>query len=226
MATIAEIELDSTDFALYETLDTLDGIEFEVERVVAHDTDYVMPYVWVSGTDRDTIEDALAADPSVEDVELQSDNGDHWLYQMRWTDQIHTLVQLLVEEDSTILTAFGKEGRWDLRVLFPDREALSRIYEYYEDSGLPVTLRRVYDHDDARAKQYALTDEQKEALTTGFEKGFFEVPRAITLNELADELDISHQALSERLRRAYSNMVHEGLLVGGDIDRESERDDT
>lgn len=222
MATIAEIELDSADFALQGTLDTLDGIEFEIERVVAHDTDYVMPYVWVSGTDRDAIEDALSDDPSVEDIELESDNDDHWLYQMRWTDQIHTLVQLLVDEESTILTAFGKEGRWDLRVLFPDRDALSRTYDFYEDTDLSVTLRRVYDHDDARAKQYALTDEQREALTTGFEEGFFEIPRDITLDELADELDISHQALSERLRRAYGNMIQEGVMVGGDVEKETE----
>jgi predicted DNA binding protein len=220
MATIAEIELDSADFALRETLDALDGIEFEVERVVAHDTEYVMPYVWASGTDRATIEDALHDDPSVEDIGLLTDNDDHWLYEMRWTDQIHSLVQLLIEEDSTVLTAFGKEDRWDLRVLFPDRDALSRTYECYEDSGLSVTLRRVYDHDDARAKQYSLTDEQQEALTTGFENGFFEIPRSITQNELADELDISHQALSERLRRAYGNMVHEGVMVGGDVENE------
>ena len=75
MATVAELELDAREFALEETLTALDTVEFEVERVVAHDPDHIMPYVWVSGADRDENENALRADPTVEDVELTSEQG-------------------------------------------------------------------------------------------------------------------------------------------------------
>ncbi|HET7324318.1 MAG TPA: bacterio-opsin activator domain-containing protein [Halococcus sp.] len=214
MATVAELELDAKDFALQETLIALDTVEFEVERVVAHDPEHIMPYVWVSGTDRDAIENALQNDPSVEDVELISEQEHRWLYQMSWVSQIRSLIQMLVEEDSTVLTAFGKADRWDLRILFPDREAVSRTYDYCEEIGLEINLRRIYDHDDSRAGQYNLTDDQQKALVTAFEQGFYEIPRDVTLDDLADELDISHQALSERLRRGYENMIKEGLIIG------------
>lgn len=221
MATVAEIELDAAEFALQETLTALDDVEFEVERVVAHDQDHVMPYVWISGADRDAIETALQDDPSVEDVELLSEQDTRWLYQMSWVGHIRSLVQILVEEESTILTAFGKDSRWDLRILFPDRDALSRTYEFCQDAGLEINLRRIYDHDNARAGQYDLTEKQEEALMAAYEHGFFDIPRDITLEALADELDVSHQALSERLRRGYHNMVEEGLVVGEGIARES-----
>lgn len=220
MATVAEIELDAAEFALHETLTALDDVEFEVGRVVAHDQDHVMPYVWISGADQDAIESALHDDSSVEDVELLSEHHTRWLYQMSWVGHIRSLVQILVEEESTILSAFGKDSRWDLRILFPDRDALSRTYEFCQDTGLEISLRRIYDHDNARAGQYDLTEEQEEALMAAFENGFFDIPRDITLEDLADELDVSHQALSERLRRGYYNMVKEGLIVGEGTARE------
>ncbi|MFC7008889.1 helix-turn-helix domain-containing protein [Halalkalicoccus salilacus] len=37
--------------------------------------------------------------------------------------------------------------------------------------------------------------------------GYYDVPRTVTLTELANKLDISHQALSERLRRAHANLI-------------------
>ena len=132
-----------------------------------------MPYVWVSGADRDEIENALRADPTVEDIELISEQDHRWLYQMNWVRQICSLIRMLIEEDSTVLTAFGKGDRWDLRLLFPDREAVSRTYDFCRDVGLKINLQRIYDHDDSRAGQYDLTEDQEQALVTAFEQGFF-----------------------------------------------------
>ena len=131
-----------------------------------------MPYVWVSGADRDEIENALRADPTVEDVELISEQDHRWLYQMNWVRQIRSLIRMLIEEDSTVLTAFGKGDRWDLRLLFPDREAVSRTYDFCRDVGLKINLQRIYDHDDSRAGQHDLTEDQEQALVTAFEQGF------------------------------------------------------
>jgi len=49
-----------------------------------------------------------------------------------------------------------------------------------------------------------LTDKQREVLDTAREMGYFEVPRDATAAEIAEELDISPQAVSERMRRAIS----------------------
>jgi predicted DNA binding protein len=40
------------------------------------------------------------------------------------------------------------------------------------------------------------------------------VPRSVTLQELAEEFDVSHQAISERLRRATNALVQDTLFVG------------
>lgn len=219
-ATIAEIELATNEFALSETLSRIGNVEFEVERVAAHDPDHVMPYVWVTGDDGDEIRDTLEADPSVDNLQLLSDFNGEWLYQMDWVEQIETLVRILVEEQGTVLTAFGDESGWQFRVLFPERDALSRTYEYCTDTGLTIEIRSVYALDEGRKGRFGLTDEQQDTLEAAFDKGYFDIPREITLTDLAEELDISHQALSERLRRGQRSVLKNTVIVGRNEDDE------
>ncbi|MHA1343749.1 MAG: helix-turn-helix domain-containing protein, partial [Promethearchaeota archaeon] len=46
-----------------------------------------------------------------------------------------------------------------------------------------------------------LTKRQKEVLIIAIKKGFFDIPRKISLSELAKELKISSSSLSETIRR-------------------------
>lgn len=52
-----------------------------------------------------------------------------------------------------------------------------------------------------------LTDAEREAVVEAFRQGYFGVPRAIRLADLADELDRSDGALSQLLRRALRRLV-------------------
>ncbi len=63
------------------------------------------------------------------------------------------------------------------------------------------------------AGQYGLTDPQYEVLTLACDRGYFAIPRQAELDDLAEELGVSHQALSERLRRGVEALVTDTLLV-------------
>jgi hypothetical protein len=52
-----------------------------------------------------------------------------------------------------------------------------------------------------------MTDAQREALLTAHEMGYYEVPRATSLEAVAAELGVTAPSLSERLRRANANLV-------------------
>lgn len=221
-ATIVELELPVEEFALSRTLSELEGIECEIERFVAQDTDHVMPFVWVTGDDGDRIDTALEGDESVENLELLSELDGEWLYRMEWVDHIETLVQILVEEQGSILAAFGDESGWQLRVLFAERDALSRTYDYCQEAGLTLDIRSIYQLDDGREGRFGLTDEQQDTLTTAYQRGYFDVPRNITLTDLAEEIGISHQALSERLRRGQKSVLANTVIIGCENDFEDE----
>ena len=63
-----------------------------------------------------------------------------------------------------------------------------------------------------------LTEPQQGAVAEAYRHEYYDVPREVSLDELARELEISHQALSERLRRANRVLVSEQLEGGGPVD--------
>jgi predicted DNA binding protein len=214
--TVVEVEIPIEEFALRQTISELPSIDFEIERAVAHDTDRVMPFVWVQGdeTDREEFESVLHDDPSLEQFELIADLDDEWLYRMEWITEIEALIQILVEEQGTILAAVGTHEGWNLRILFADRDSLSRTFDYCETHGLTLDVISIYQLEDGREGRLGLTEEQQETLIYAFEAGYFDIPRETNSKELAADLDISHQAVSERLRRGYANLIQNTLIIG------------
>ena len=221
MSTISEVSLPASTFALGATLEAVPEATFDVERVVAHEADRVLPFVWASAPARKTLEDAFTDDDSVRNVELLSDLDDEWLYRMEWIAQVQFVVHALLEEQATVLDAHSQDGRWKLRLLFPDRESLSRTNGFCADHDIDLTIETIYEMDDERHGRFGLTEEQSETLLAAFEHGYYEVPRDISVETLAGELDISHQALSERFRRAHGNLVENTLVIGADRETES-----
>jgi len=218
MATITEFEISSDGFAMSRTLTELEGVELEIERVVAHTEESVMPYVWVLGDDFDAFDQVLGEDPSVDEFERISEADEWVLYRMNWASDIHFLTKLLLEYEGTILSATAVSNRWHIRALFPTHECVSKTYDYAKEHGMSLTLAAIYEMSDERSGRFGLTEEQNEALTLATERGFFKVPREVDLQELSDELGISHQSLSERLRRAQHTINTNALLMGSEMD--------
>ncbi|MFC7009771.1 helix-turn-helix domain-containing protein [Halalkalicoccus salilacus] len=216
MATIVEFRFPTEEFALEETLDTHPGAHIEIERVVANDPEQITPYMWARTDDFDAFEATLEDDPTVEDVVMFSDTGEERSYQMTWTGPIDFLVQVLTEYSGTITHADGSADGWDLRVVFPDRQSLSRAYEAAQEGGLQLDIKTIYGSEDTRGVQYGLTERQRNMLAAAFEAGYFTVPRETSLADLAEQEDTSHQALSERLRRATGQLVESTLITHND----------
>ncbi|WP_255681438.1 helix-turn-helix domain-containing protein [Natrinema sp. SYSU A 869] len=63
---------------------------------------------------------------------------------------------------------------------------------------------------------FDVTPEQREALLLALERGYFDTPRKVTLTELAEEFDISSQALSDRIRRGVKEVLVKSLAATGD----------
>ena len=213
MGTIVETVVPAEEFALRETSEALTDCTFRLERVVAQSTDRILPFIWVAGPDQETFENALAADSSVEAFELVTDLGDKWLYQMDWVDRIDTLVETTVEEEAILLEAEATDEVWKLKFLFLEREAIRRVEEHFESAGIPFDVRRIYDQREAALGARGLTEKQHRTLTAALERGYYAVPRETDAKDLASELGISHQALSEQLRRAHQRVVADSIAM-------------
>jgi len=212
MGTVVDATVPTDQFALSDTFEAIPEAEFETIRVVAQQEGYVIPFLWASAPDMEELHRALEEDATTDDVQCLVEQDDRRLYQIKWQSRIRVIIYILGIEKGTLLGAEGTDGRWELRVLFPDHDSVSSTYEFCREYGIDLSIRRVKGIGESIDRsEEGLTKEQYEALAAGFESDYYRVPREQSQEELADELDISHQALSERLRRGHRALIEQTL---------------
>ena len=97
---------------------------------------------------------------------------------------------------------------------FSDREALSQCQECCEAAHISLELTHIYNPTGPEAGPwYGMSEPQREALALAIRRGYYDIPRGCTTAELADELGISDQAVTERLRRAIGTFGRYALLT-------------
>lgn len=214
MATIVEVQVAAHDIALGRSFEAIPSLDCKIEQVVAAD-DFA---VRLDGADLSSLTAALDTDPTVVTHSVLSGDGEQWLCTIDFADEVSELFDLVVAEKGAMLAAEAKNGRWTLRLQFPHQDAVSRVHDQLAERGIRIDIIRLQPFSTITADKIDLTPEQYEALVAAIDHGFFEIPRETSLEELAAELDISHQALSERFRRAHQTLVTAKL----DLEEESE----
>lgn len=97
---------------------------------------------------------------------------------------------------------------WRQSGWFADREAFTEFSSFWRRNA-GFRLRRLTRDGASEPPGDGLTDRQREALRTAYERGYFEIPRRTSLESIATELGISASSVSERLRRAQTQLIEE-----------------
>ncbi|WP_435362050.1 bacterio-opsin activator domain-containing protein [Haloarchaeobius sp. DFWS5] len=213
MSTIIEATLPAEQFALAETMCRLPETTFELVRFVSHGSDRVMPFLWAKNDETDQLPAVIEADASTTDTTVLSELDDGYLFDVEWTASARIAAYVLLEEGATIVDAVAKDGLWRFRLLFPCRESVSATYDLCEANGLDVSIRRLSELSDSFHRGlFGLTREQYQTMVEAHAAGYYEVPRQIDLTDLAGSHEVSHQALSERLRRGHQTLISNALF--------------
>lgn len=221
MATIIECRVPLDEFALTRTFASVPHLQVEAERFVALGSDSPMPFVSVVTDDFDTFEAAVEEDSTVESFSALGGEQEKRFYRMEWTAAVERVLELLLGNGGVLTQAQSGGESWRLTVLCSDREALSRTYESCEENGLSLGIDSICELDDGENARFGLTEAQHATLLEAEKQGYYDVPRDATLSELATVLGISHQALSERLRRGHGNLVSRTLSSVGEDEEHS-----
>lgn len=211
MSFIAEAVFDSPLFRA--TLADVPDVELRLEDIRTPDGEPRRFVFWVERDDFEPFEAAMEADPTVGSYRCLTVNDDERLYRASVPAGTRdSLYAVTVRHDILVLdlevTTDGK------RVLarVPSREAAVEFRQVCTERGFDFRLERLYREETTAEDggidgRYGVTAAQREALSTALEMGYFEVPRDASLERVADELDISRQALSTRLRRGQMNLL-------------------
>ena len=212
MATIAEFSVPTESFALAETLPRYPDVAVEVDRIAAHVATTSMPCVWATTADSPEFTEAVASDMTVESLHATAQFDDVCLYHIEWSDEINRLIAKMIDHEGVILEAAGRDEHWRLRIRFMTRDQLEAFQRYFTEHGPALHLEQLFVPKHPRQTRGNVTPEQYEALTVAVELGYFHVPRSASIRDLATHLGISHQAVSERLRRGTENIVQDILF--------------
>lgn len=212
MSTIVEASVPAAQFALKETIQRVPDATFEAVRIVVGGTDDVIPLVWGVGDDPAAVTRALESDPSVDSVRPVTRLHEATLYQLEWTTRVRIATHLLATRQGAIVSARASDDTWTFRLLFPEREAVAAIVEDCDTYGVDLRIERICPMTESSPLGRSdLTDAQRQTIEAALECGYYDVPRQTTLTELSADLDISHQALSERLRRGHRRLIESAL---------------
>jgi predicted DNA binding protein len=213
VSVIIEITVPAEDFALGRSLDGVESTQFELERMIPT-TEAVVPFFWAHDTDPDALETSLKADEDVVGVRMLDELDDRALFRVEWVPDINGLVQSVIEHEAAILEALGTTDRWEFQLRFPDNSDVSSFQDALNEADVDFDLRRMHNPDDPDTAVSGLTSAQRETLVMALERGYFAIPRETNLMELAEQLDISDQAVNERMRRGTAKLVLSSLTAG------------
>jgi predicted DNA binding protein len=207
METVVDATIPTDQFVLEETFERVPDVELEFVRFAVHGSTCAASFLWASTSRPERLEPAMRDDSSTERASCLSREDGRDLYSVDWTASAARLIDRFVDTEGSVLGIRGTADRWTFRILFPDRETASGTFQAWRDDGMGPSLSRIGNLSCREGDKGGLSATQYSTISHAFQTDYYSVPRGTTLEELATNFEVSHQALSERLRRGHSHLV-------------------
>lgn len=207
MATEATFTVPSDQFPLGTVFEQLPDVTVTLERIIPAQ-DVVVPYFWVRGTVVDDIEDAFTNHSGVNDIRLVDSVADEYLLRVEWALDYSGILSTLTETEIALIKAVGTNQQWTFDVRGDERSDIAAFQHRCRELDIPITVTALHALTPLETEtEAALTEPQQEALVVAYQRGYFESPREVTMEEIGEELGISQQAVASRLRRGIKHIL-------------------
>jgi len=210
MTLSATIRVDSS--ALETSVGRAPGVDVTAEQRTMTADGSLDLTLRASGADLDAFEDGFDEDGSVSRWIPVGGSDTRRLYRVRLTEQASSTIRLDRWADGAAIfpSVERTERGWTVETYVPTRAVLRQFRTNCESDGAGFELLRIAETDElGDTRQFGLTDLQAETLLAALDRGYYSVPREANLEELAEPLGVSHQALSERLRRGVGSLIEQ-----------------
>jgi predicted DNA binding protein len=192
-----------------EAIRDLDGIQRETMMNFEWHSDETYTLVYrLSGDATEELDDLLDSHDQVRSYDVMTE--DDRIYVFVHLTARETLSQLLeiAETHQLLLETPFQFTQHGVRVTVAGEESeLQTAYSKGMDAmEIEVESTGVYQPDEPDFVEQ-MTDRQYEALVTAFDLGYYETPRTVSFEEVADALDCAPSTANELLRRAEAALV-------------------
>jgi predicted DNA binding protein len=186
-------------------------VTVELERLIPHET-LAIPYFWVCGAETGEIETKFEPHAGVTGIRLVDSVEDEYLMRAKWEQEYFGVLSALAKANVVVLTGIGTKDEWRFEVRGESQEAIAAFREYCQENDIPIEITAVHAMLPIQGEGYELTETQREALVLAYERGYFDTPREASLEEIADDIGLTQQSLSSRLRRGQRRLIGATLV--------------
>lgn len=210
---IVELEFTVCDPAVFyvQVTEELD-CRCEFERAVPIENGRLITYDTMYGVDTEAVLEVAENAKTIESARVVSEWADGLVLQSVTS---HSLVQFALELGATIQSATAEGGEGTVVIEAPQVANVREIVTAFEHefSGLELVAKRKRERSVMTAQEFResvsdrLTEKQRTALEAAYLTGYYDWPRKITAEELADSMGISSSTLHQHLRKGGRSLL-------------------
>lgn len=213
MAIEASFTLDTAEFPLSIVFEKSPDATIELDRVVPTNN-AVIPYFWIYAEDIEELTTDMSGDKGVDELRVIDEVEGQMLVRIDWNLDHPSVLTAIVHTDVTLLSGIGDAENWTFEIRSSDHKTVSEFQSYCTDNDIPIELTQLHALSSLKSdREYDLTEGQRKALVLAYSRGYFDSPRDATQVDLAEELEISRQAVSSRLQRGLRRLVASTLIT-------------
>lgn len=222
MTVVTNLRVPGDQFELGRLLRQSESVEVTFERTVPTGTRAPFPYMWVETDDHSTFTRLVEDDQVIDWIDLVHRDGNRGLYSVNWSDETDQFLGCLRETEVVVLNASGCVNSWAFELRFDSHGDVSRFQRVCKEHNISLSVDRIVTESVSDSPEERLTKIQRETIELALRRGYFNVPRETSMVDLADELGVSDQAVSARIRRAMKHLSEEVLGTDASTDRDRE----
>lgn len=171
----------------------------------------------MTGNSHELLTRAVGADPSTIDHRVLESDDNRCLVDVELAPRSPSVeaYRLLTECGGILIKAVSDSRHWQVTAYFSSSDEASSYFQRLEETELrPLSISVESEHGVCEFRSGpAVTAPQREALIMAIQRGYYSVPKETSLEQVASELGISQQALSERLRRGTRTLIEDAVLL-------------
>ncbi len=207
-----KLQLSHNNLPLLPVLSDFPDLRVTLESQTVIDTDPVLFFTLDGDPEQfDAFEDELPTDPTITEARRTEIYPQRRVYRATLASNTIQYQPMIARVDGRALSQTGMQSGWELRLRLPDREALKQFNTWCSEEGVSVHVHSLCLAGTEGQRRVGLTPKQQQFLTIAYKEGYFDYPRGISQEEIADRLNVSKSAISQRSRRAIKSLCRETL---------------
>lgn len=217
MSVVVEFTVPAEGFTLGRIVTDYEDVRVRLERIIPTGGE-VVPFFWTETGDGGfgAFERGVRTHPLVKRLQVLDRLENERLYGAEWETEPKGILEAIVRSNGTILSGRGGSDEWEFTIRVPDHADLASFQEHLTGHDVPIRIDRIspFSASERGGYPFDITGMQREALVRAVAGGYFEVPRGVDLTDVAEELGITRQAASERVRRGANTVLRTVLFDG------------